>query len=195
MKLTSYFSGVVEKINNKILKKNSTKYSNEYDDNHTNTNTEKKNEKNNISDNKKYLFKNEIDNEINVSNKNNDFFHKNIVKYNNSKSTDDYDIYELNNNNNSYINKNVYQSNTQENNVNTKKNDIIKEETNNYPLKNINTNAKQQYAKQEVWEKKNYNAEECEDIADEFAIGFAEWIIGGKIGEKYLEIYKKEKGL
>ena len=84
MKLTSYFSGVVEKINNKILKKNSTKYSNEYDDNHTiYTNTEKKNQKNNISDNKKYLFKNEIDNEINVSNKNNDFFHKNIIKYNN----------------------------------------------------------------------------------------------------------------
>ena len=39
MKLTSYFTGVVEKLNNKILRKNNTKYSNEYDDIHTNNNT------------------------------------------------------------------------------------------------------------------------------------------------------------
>ena len=60
-------------------------------------------------------------------------------------------------------------------------------------------------------------AKECEDIADEFAIGFAEWCIkkrkdfldSTEIGETYtidgnvskykmneiLEIYKKEKGL
>jgi hypothetical protein len=64
----------------------------------------------------------------------------------------------------------------------------------------------EQYAKQEVWEKKNYNAEECEDIADEFAIGFAEWFLNlsksddwekfdYNTNEKLLEIYKKEKGL
>ena len=39
----------------------------------------------------------------------------------------------------------------------------------------------EQYSKQEVWEKKNYNAEECESIADEFAIGFAEWCIKKRI--------------
>ena len=33
----------------------------------------------------------------------------------------------------------------------------------------------EQYAKAEVWRTRNYNAEECEYIADEFAIGFAEW--------------------
>jgi hypothetical protein len=45
-------------------------------------------------------------------------------------------------------------------------------------------------------------SEECEKIADEFAIGFAEWIEehqGGtpnsKILKELLEIYKKEKGL
>jgi len=75
----------------------------------------------------------------------------------------------------------------------------------------------EQYAKQEVWEKKNYNAEECVDIAEKFAIGFAEWCIkkrvdffdSTEIGETYtidgfvskykmnelLEIYKKEKRL
>jgi len=61
----------------------------------------------------------------------------------------------------------------------------------------------EQYAKKEVWEKKNYNAEECELIADDFAIGFAEWLLkfdNLKNENKYiikqlLEIYKKEKGL
>jgi len=62
----------------------------------------------------------------------------------------------------------------------------------------------EQYAKQEVWENKNYNAEECVEIADEFAIGFAEWIVIAYTGKmmletynvaKLLEIYKKEKGL
>jgi len=74
----------------------------------------------------------------------------------------------------------------------------------------------EQYAKQEVWEKRNHNAEECEEIADEFAIGFAEWSSfyreknrnhkldmlhsKSKYDESYttkelLEIYKKEKGL
>jgi hypothetical protein len=48
--------------------------------------------------------------------------------------------------------------------------------------------------------------EECEDIADEFAIGFAEWHLSlsksddwekfdNNTTEKLLEIYKKEKGL
>jgi hypothetical protein len=52
---------------------------------------------------------------------------------------------------------------------------------------------------------KEENSNECEKIADEFAIGFAEWCIEseGKEYNKYkyrnrkelLEIYKKEKGL
>jgi hypothetical protein len=59
----------------------------------------------------------------------------------------------------------------------------------------------EQYAKEEIWRTRNYNAEECELIADEFAIGFAEWC-----DENYntlkpydvgniLQKYKKEKGL
>ena len=73
-----------------------------------------------------------------------------------------------------------------------------------------------QYAKQEVWEKRNYNAEECEHIADEFAIGFAEWFTNEQSPysivynnqevrfsdfrknytiKELLEIYKKQKGL
>ena len=49
------------------------------------------------------------------------------------------------------------------------------------------------------------NAKECEKIADEFAIGFAEWLLSSSyffsIGmkemtfEQVLKIYKKEKGL
>jgi len=45
-------------------------------------------------------------------------------------------------------------------------------------------------------------AEECEKVADEFAIGFAEWfnnlkydVMRYKTMEEHLEIYKKEKGL
>ena len=62
----------------------------------------------------------------------------------------------------------------------------------------------EQYAKQEVWEKKNYNAEECEGIADDFAIGFAEWLVirynEDIIYDEYttkelLKMYKIEKGL
>jgi hypothetical protein len=62
-----------------------------------------------------------------------------------------------------------------------------------------------QYAKQEVWEKRNYNAEECEQIADDFAIGFAKWCLDigiytqfkktQGINKKLLEIYKQEKKL
>jgi hypothetical protein len=37
---------------------------------------------------------------------------------------------------------------------------------------------------------------EFEQIADEFAIGFAEWITQAELPlEELLEIYKKEKGL
>jgi hypothetical protein len=45
------------------------------------------------------------------------------------------------------------------------------------------------------------NAENCEDVADEFAIGFAEWIQNNcnefpkEDQELLLQIYKKEKGL
>jgi pyruvate-formate lyase-activating enzyme len=34
----------------------------------------------------------------------------------------------------------------------------------------------EQYAKKEVWEKENYNAEECVSIAHEFAIKFNDWV-------------------
>lgn len=64
----------------------------------------------------------------------------------------------------------------------------------------------EQYAKQEVWENKNYNAEECEDIADDFAIGFHRWMRVNETrenAEKYfhytdkdmLNAFKKEKEL
>ena len=74
----------------------------------------------------------------------------------------------------------------------------------------------EQYAKEEIWRTRNYNAEECELIADEFAIGFAEWLSYRykyldnkgwfattyhlemdifKTSEELLEIYKKEKQL
>jgi hypothetical protein len=62
----------------------------------------------------------------------------------------------------------------------------------------------EQYAKEEIWRTRNYNAEECELIADEFAIGFAEWIRVCKMkGRPYdfentqelLVIYKEEKDL
>lgn len=43
--------------------------------------------------------------------------------------------------------------------------------------------------------------EKCEQIADEFAIGFAEWLLNSNhfikllSAKELLEIYKKEKGL
>jgi hypothetical protein len=46
------------------------------------------------------------------------------------------------------------------------------------------------------------NAENCEDVADEFAIGFGEWleklhweIYYNTTARELLKIYKKEKGL
>lgn len=45
-----------------------------------------------------------------------------------------------------------------------------------------------------IWVEDVEGAEQCEKIADEFAIGFAEWI-GVDNGKQLLEIYKKEKGL
>jgi hypothetical protein len=62
----------------------------------------------------------------------------------------------------------------------------------------------EQYAKEEIWRTRNYNAEECELIAEEFAIGFADWIRyesvcfpehKDKSIEELLEIYKKENKL
>jgi hypothetical protein len=74
----------------------------------------------------------------------------------------------------------------------------------------------EQYAKEEIWRTRNYNAEECELIADEFAIGFAEWLINEQSPysitygnqevrfsdfrkdytiKELLQIYKTEKGL
>ena len=69
-----------------------------------------------------------------------------------------------------------------------------------------------QFTKQEVWEKMNYNAKECELIADDYAIEFAEWLLWQDITQRgknnfvcadgverntneLLEIFKKEKGL
>ena len=36
--------------------------------------------------------------------------------------------------------------------------------------------------------------EETEELRDEFAIEFAEWVIKGKINKQLLEMFKKEKG-
>jgi hypothetical protein len=42
----------------------------------------------------------------------------------------------------------------------------------------------------------NDQSPRCVEIADEFAIGFAEWITQAELPlEELLEIYKKEKGL
>lgn len=50
-----------------------------------------------------------------------------------------------------------------------------------------------------VYINKEANAHYCEQIADEYAIGFADWILkkydGIKSAKELLEIYKKEKGL
>ena len=59
-----------------------------------------------------------------------------------------------------------------------------------------------EFAKQESWENENKNAEECQLIADDYAIEFAEWVIDNDnkpVGQftikELLEIFKKEKGL
>ena len=58
-----------------------------------------------------------------------------------------------------------------------------------------------QFTRQESWQTENYMANECEHIADEFAIGFAEWCLSSgiyhqlirtqKINKELLEIYKE----
>jgi len=60
----------------------------------------------------------------------------------------------------------------------------------------------EQFTEQKSYDKKNYNAEECEQIADEYAIEFAEWAIDYSFNGMYsndvkelLEEFKKEKGL
>ena len=59
-----------------------------------------------------------------------------------------------------------------------------------------------EFTKQESWEKENYNAIECEKIADDYAIEFAEWVVSRAYGEDGLKLkddvlqkFKKEKGL
>ena len=70
-----------------------------------------------------------------------------------------------------------------------------------------------EFTKQESWEKENYNAKECEQIADDYAIEFGDWIgknaityHNGKFrmktltpvfrtSEQLLERFKIEKGL
>jgi len=57
----------------------------------------------------------------------------------------------------------------------------------------------------EIWVGRGTFEEDCEKIADDFAIGFAEWIVNDwekderwtKISDtkELLEIFKKEKGL
>jgi cobalamin-dependent methionine synthase I len=64
----------------------------------------------------------------------------------------------------------------------------------------------EEYTDQKSWQKENYDAIECEVIADEFAIDFAEWYLSLWLTDndssfdnysptELLEIYKKEKGL
>ena len=59
-----------------------------------------------------------------------------------------------------------------------------------------------EFTKQESWEKENYNAKECEQIADDYAIEFLEWVLFNPLINQFqysyndlLEIFKKEKGL
>ena len=70
-----------------------------------------------------------------------------------------------------------------------------------------------EFTKQESWEKENYNAKDCEQIADDYAIEFGDWIgknaityHNGKFrmktltpvfrtSEQLLERFKIEKGL
>jgi hypothetical protein len=40
-----------------------------------------------------------------------------------------------------------------------------------------------------------FDYDECEKIADNYAIGFAEWLMDGHVSELTLKEYKKEKGL
>jgi len=60
----------------------------------------------------------------------------------------------------------------------------------------------EEYTDQKSWQKENYDAIECAVIADEFAIGFNDWVnvnaykFPTKITTKeLLEIYKQKKGL
>jgi hypothetical protein len=72
----------------------------------------------------------------------------------------------------------------------------------------------EQFTEQKSYDKKNYNAEECEQIADDYAIDFAEWINRvsyrssdnnwwltqnsgdiKKTTEELLKMFKKEKEL
>ena len=62
-----------------------------------------------------------------------------------------------------------------------------------------------EFTKQEVWENENKNAEECEQIADDYAIEFLQWcenknvfspsVIHKPTYYKLLIQFKKEKGL
>lgn len=63
-----------------------------------------------------------------------------------------------------------------------------------------------EFTKQESWEKENYNAKECEQIADDYAIEFADWLLindtpenaekwFGYTNKDMLNAFKKEKGL
>lgn len=63
-----------------------------------------------------------------------------------------------------------------------------------------------EFTKQEVWENENKNAEECELIADDYAIEFYNWMRKNDTPEnadKYfhytdkdmLNVFKEEKGL
>jgi hypothetical protein len=59
---------------------------------------------------------------------------------------------------------------------------------------------KEKFYKEFISKPDLYPLEDCEKIADEFAIGFAEWVEcydynGFKDTKELLEIYKKEKGL
>ena len=62
-----------------------------------------------------------------------------------------------------------------------------------------------EFAKQESWENENKNAEECQLIADDYAIEFAEWCVEKELfntirydritTKELIEIFKRQKGL
>jgi hypothetical protein len=59
----------------------------------------------------------------------------------------------------------------------------------------------EQFTEQKSYDKKNYNAEECEQIADDYAIEFTEWVMNNcdeftkQHQNLILRVFKKEKGL
>jgi hypothetical protein len=55
----------------------------------------------------------------------------------------------------------------------------------------------EEFTEQKSYERTNYDAQECEKIADDYAIQFANWLfnIDKEVLSKQLKEFKKEKGL